>query len=699
MASTEVSEADLIVKCKVYFNGNWKRLPHQFCELLGYTREELEDRPISDLAHPDDRTTLTDLIVQLKSGKLQEFETEIKVQSKSGDSIPIYLNGILVRDAEGKPEYITFFIHSSTGKKRKKQTSQHFNSLFKHNPQPVYYFDPEGNFKDVNQKLVEFTGYSREELLGTNFRAFIVEEDLDRTIQHFEKALAGESGQYEIQVIVKGGEKKDIRVTKFPMYVGDKVQGVFGILQDITEQKKQEQKLQESEQRFKSLFERNPNAVYSFDLEGNFVMANKALTELTGYSKDELGELGFEPIVAPEDREFVWDKFEKAARGKSQTYEASGIHKDGRRIEVQVTNLPIYVNGKIEGVFGIAQDITNEKQAKRRLKESEERWQRLVEENPQPVQIVQDGKIAFINEVGAEFYGAPTAEQLIGKPIMEFAHPENMDEMIQRKERLEREEYIEPDEHKIVRLDGEERYIETHSIPIKYKGENAIQTVIHDITERKEQEENIKTSLNKKEILLQEIHHRVKNNLAVISGLLELQAMNTDDEATITTLRQSQLRIQSMAMIHQKLYQSEALSDIGFDHYLKELVETIERTYDLDEKEIQVTFNLEPVKLDIEKAIPAALIINELLANCFEHAFTDQNSGSVAVHLQKNQNRVELKIIDDGKGIEEDFNMQEQQTLGMTLVNTLTSQLKGELNVQSNGKDTGTNISIKFDIY
>lgn len=960
MGSGDAVFSASVIKCRVNLDGTWAAVDPRFCELLGYTKQELQHLTFEDITHPDDKAAAAELSAKIKSGEIQEFDHEKRYITKGGNPVWVNVCGAVIRNNQGEAQYIRCFIYDLSAIKKTQEklqeTEQKFWSLFKNNPDPVYYFDLEGNFLEANDKMVEFGGYSREELRQKNFQSLIVEEDLGTNRKQFEEALKGEATPYEIQVTVQGGRKKDIRVTKFPHYIGGEVKGVFGILQDITKQKKRKQKIRESEQkfrglfqhnphsvfylntegffrganpafenlsgyqekelhdktflhfvypdykelarrgfertlegqtldiempgvtrndelrtvqittfpmyiegevlgvfgicedvteqrkaekklkqseeRFKSLFTHNPNAVYSLDEDGNFLTSNKALEELLGYSAEEMQSISFEPLVHPEDREFVQKKFKRAVQGDPQTYEARGIQRNGNIVEVRVTNMPIYVDGDIEGVFGVAQDITTEKNALSKLKESEERWQRLLEGSPQPVQIVQDGEIVFINQRGAELYGASHPEELNGEPILNFAHPETLEKIQDRKKRLEDQEQIESDEHRIVRLDGRVRYIEAHSIPITFKGKNAIQTVLHDITKRKEAEnalkrnkerlsrlfsnlpgmayrcmnnkkwpmvfvsdgseeltghrpekftednedriyygdlihpddrehvwnevqeavnnddpfeieyriidkddnqrwvwergvpvrpagegvvmlegfisdiskqklaeQKIRENLEKKEVLLQEIHHRVKNNLAVISGLLELQLMNTDDEATTHTLRQSQMRIQSMAMIHQKLYQSEALSDVGFDQYVQELIDTIERTYDFSNKNISIEFELEPIKLNIDKAIPSALILNELVANCFEHAFDGQEVGTVRIVLERDSHEnVLLHVIDDGKGLDPDFDIKSEQTLGMTLIKTLTNQLHGQLEVDSDPDATGTRVTVRFSV-
>lgn len=576
MGRREVADSTNFITCRFDLDGVWRELSSRFCEQLGYSVKEMQALTFPELIHPENKAVELEIFEKVSQGEEDDFGSKVRFVKKSGEPVVYYSSGVLIRDTKGKPDHILCHLINLTKQhevnQKLEEREQQFDSLFKHNPHPVYYFDLEGNFEDVNDKLVEFTGYNKEELLNLNYADFIVEEDLDRTREHFQKAVNGQAGQYEIRVKVKGGDEKEIRVTKFPKLSGDEVTGVFGILQDIT----------------------------------------------------------------------------------------------------------------------------REKIAKRRLERSEQRWQQLVEQNPQPVQIVQDGKIVFINQAGAEYYGSSSPQELVGKPILDFTHPDFKDHLLQRKDLLEQNQPVEPDEHKIVLLNGEERFIEAHSIPISYKGENAIQTVIHDITELKEKQRVIGKSLKEKEMLLQEIHHRVKNNLAMISSMLELQIMQSTEDAAINALRDSQLRIQSIAIIHEKLYQSDSLDKIGFDKYLQELVESIKKMYSDVDGKVETIYDLDQVSLNINQAIPCSLLVNEVVVNCFKHAFPNYGKGTLHLKLDYDEPHLKLEIGDDGIGLPEDFDIQKQDSLGMTLIQALSSQLEGEISFSDSSENGGTEFRLSF---
>lgn len=207
-----------------------------------------------------------------------------------------------------------------------------------------------------------------------------------------------------------------------------------------------------------------------------------------------------------------------------------------------------------------------------------------------------------------------------------------------------------------------------------------------DISQRKEAEEQITKSLKEKEILLAEIHHRVKNNLAVISGLLQMQIWETKDETAETALKDSQLRVQSIALVHEKLYQSENLSFIQFDRYVRDLLQAISSTYMDTHGSIEIVTDLEDIGLNINQAIPCSLLLNELIVNAFKHAFEDDaKSGNIFVNIQKQKDTVCMQVKDDGIGFPEDFDLENASSLGMTLINTLIQQLQGEIEVKNDG--------------
>jgi two-component sensor histidine kinase len=202
----------------------------------------------------------------------------------------------------------------------------------------------------------------------------------------------------------------------------------------------------------------------------------------------------------------------------------------------------------------------------------------------------------------------------------------------------------------------------------------------------------IQASLDEKELLLQEIHHRVKNNLAIISGLIELQIDSTQDDTARKVLVASQNRIQSMALVHEKLYKSTTLANVDLDNYIKELVDAIYQTFEDDRNNIRIDYHMHPVKMGIRQVIPCGLLINELVVNAFKHAFKDTSNGLLQIKLEKIGDIVKIKIADNGRGMPAD---DKTDSLGLLLVQTFVDQLGATMEIEQNH---GTIITVQFKI-
>jgi two-component sensor histidine kinase len=209
------------------------------------------------------------------------------------------------------------------------------------------------------------------------------------------------------------------------------------------------------------------------------------------------------------------------------------------------------------------------------------------------------------------------------------------------------------------------------------------------------QTKEIKQSLKEKDALLREIHHRVKNSLSIVSGLIGLQLDSTDDETAQNVLQNSQSRIQSVALIHDKLYQTESLDDVELDSYLRELVETLHGTFSEYSDSVDLEFQMEPINIDVDKVIPCGLLINELVVNAYKHAFSQQEQGILKITLHKEGSNAKLSISDNGPGLPEDFDMQSSDSLGTMLIDTFAAQLNAETEID--GK-SGTKYVFTFSL-
>ncbi len=226
--------------------------------------------------------------------------------------------------------------------------------------------------------------------------------------------------------------------------------------------------------------------------------------------------------------------------------------------------------------------------------------------------------------------------------------------------------------------------------------ERRAQELQKELTERMKAEEQIKASLQEKDVLLKEIHHRVKNNLQVICSLLYLQSKNAKDQQALEMFKESENRIKSMALIHEELYQSENIVRIDLADYIQRLTTHLSNSYGIKMGIVDISLHVDKVSLSIDKAIPCGLIINELVSNSLKYGFPNGAKGNISIKLvSENENHVTLTVQDSGIGLPTGFDYQNTDTLGLQLVNTLTRQLKGHIDFHSNH---GTMVTITFPV-
>ncbi|MEQ8524883.1 histidine kinase dimerization/phosphoacceptor domain -containing protein [Gracilimonas sp.] len=307
-------------------------------------------------------------------------------------------------------------------------------------------------------------------------------------------------------------------------------------------------------------------------------------------------------------------------------------------------------------------------------------------------------------------YVSPALKSMLGYEPEEFLnggvsfilskmHPkdlERMQKVVEKYDSIEDSEFLPIVEFRLKDSNGDWKWVSNvRSLVRDSQGKpEAIIGSVRNISTRKKQDKQIKESLKEKEVLLQEIHHRVKNNLAIISSLLELQKDNVSEEVE-ALLSSSQSRIKSIAKVHEKLYESPTLSNIPLDTYIRELAEEIKKAYTSNKKDIELQLNVSPYEIDLDDAIPIGLILNELINNAFKHAFKELDKGTLMISLQSKDKGMELVVANDGNAIAKDFDPSESDSLGMTLIQVLIKRINGTLHIESGD---WTKFKIQFEL-
>jgi PAS domain S-box-containing protein len=366
-------------------------------------------------------------------------------------------------------------------------------------------------------------------------------------------------------------------------------------------------------------------------------------------------------------------------------------------IITQKKGKPLNIN-TVEPILNIASVVLQNKIAGKELKKREKLLS-LVTNNMLNVvgQIDADGTFQYISPSIKTILGYDPSE-ILGESVFKFinlTHPK--DQIKVSSAFMEATTSYLPGEvqHRFKRADGSYIWVESLGNPLFDQGNqyNGVVFSMTDINSLKAAEENLKTSLEDKELLLRELHHRVKNNMQIISSLLSLQSQHIKDERDLKIFKSSQTRVKTMSLIHEELYSSQDFSHINLSEYIRNLTKELLTSHIGDPGRVQLTVNVEEINMELETAIPLGLLINEIVANSVNHAFPHHQKGEIIVDLKREGDAFILKISDDGIGIPEYVDFEKAETLGFQLVNNLVNQLDGEIEMQTNN---GVTFIVKF---
>jgi len=328
------------------------------------------------------------------------------------------------------------------------------------------------------------------------------------------------------------------------------------------------------------------------------------------------------------------------------------------------------------------------------LEASEEKYRNLFERvNDVILTIDMKGNIIDANKKAEEISGYSRKEMPIN--VLKLIGPLDALKFASRLRKLKKAKKLPPTEYTAKKKNGGKLIIEITSTLIETKGKpKGIMVVARDITDRKRVEEQIKEALNEKEILLKEIHHRVKNNMQIISSLLSLQEGHIKDQAVRKAFKESQARIRSMAMIHEKLYQSEDLAEVGIKDFVESLTADLFITYDVNPDTVSLRNNVKNVYLKLDTAIPCCLLINELVSNSLKYAFPQGKAGEIIITLRSKNNTYRLTVKDNGIGFPKEVDFHNTKSLGLQLVHMFVKKLHGSIKLDNR---RGTEINVSFN--
>ncbi len=548
-----------------------------------------------------------------------------------------------------------------------------------------------------NDRVLEITGLTEEDISTTDFSSLISPEDRKATMERYERRKRGEAVESVYEITVKGsGGSVPVEINANIIdYQGSPATLVF--VRDISERARSARVLEESEEMFRLAFDHATIGRALATPEGKFVKFNQVACDMVGYTQDEILKMTWMDITHADHMQESFDLMSKLMQGRipAFTIEQRAVRKDGNIIWVNLTVVlardsegdPMYIIGEME-------NITARKLGEMKHLESEQRYKSLFEQSMDAVYITRrDGTIVDLNPAAYALlgYSPQDIEDLPADQI--YVNPE--ERFVFQKE-IEQKGYVKDFETQFRRKDGSViDCIITSSVRKDEKGlAIGYQGIIHDITQRKRAAALIEDSLKEKEVLLKEIHHRVKNNMQVISSMLSLQATYIEDEDMLKIFDESQNRVKSMGLIHNKLYQSADLSGVDLMEYTQTLGGQLIHSYGADASGITIRVDGSDIKLGIDRAVPVGLILNELISNSLKHAFPDGRGGRILVNFEgESGGRITIDYSDDGIGIPQDIDFRDTKSLGMELVTTLVEQIEGSIELS---RDDGTRFVIGF---
>jgi PAS domain S-box-containing protein len=339
-------------------------------------------------------------------------------------------------------------------------------------------------------------------------------------------------------------------------------------------------------------------------------------------------------------------------------------------------------------------DISERKKAEESLRESEKKFRVLSETSPTAVLLYQGEKIVYANQATERLFGYD-ADELLRMNFWDWVHEDFKVAVRERGlKRLNGEPVPTRYESKFVTKEGEERWLAVSAGLVEYRGRPAGIASLLDITESKRSEELLRGTLAEKTILLKEVHHRVKNNLQIISALLDLQSESIHDEQSRICFQYSQDRIRSMALVHEHLYRSRDFASIDFADYIENLAAYLFNSYRSDLGRISLKVNADNIVLGIDMSIPCGLIINELISNSLKHAFPDDRQGEVTIELSAGTDGwINLSVADTGVGFPSGIDIANVRTLGLRIVGMLVKQVRGRIEMRN---DNGAYCMVRF---
>ncbi len=650
--------------------------------LLGFSHEQFLGKKIWEIGLFKDIIANKDNFEELQQKEYIRYE-DLPLETADGRKIAVeFVSNVY---EVNNTRVIQCNIRDNTGRKLAEEERARLASIIEYSGDAIIGKTLDGTITSWNTGAERIYGYSAEEMLGESISLLVPQEVLDDTGLILERIRKGEPVvRYETLRRKKDGGLINVNLTASQIRDAQyHLIGVSTIAHDITDRKLAEEAQIESEMRYRRLFEAAQDGILILDADtGQIVEANPFLINLLGFSREQflgkkIWEIGlFKDIIANKDN------FQELQREEYIRYEDLPLETaDGRKIAVEFLS-NVYEVNNTKVIQCNIRDINKRKLVEEALSQKNKELDGYFTNTLDLLFIAdKDGHFRRLNREWELALGYSPAE-LEGKQFLDFVHPDDTEASLNAMSELSQGKIVLQFTNRYRHRSGSYRWIEWRLFPAG----DLIYASARDVTEREMMTELVERSLAEKETLLKEIHHRVKNNLQIITSILNLQIRKTTDLPTIEALKDSQNRVRSMALIHEHLYRDKDLSHINLGNYLRSLGSGLFDTYEAANHDIRFDLNILDIFLDINTSIPLGLISNELITNSLKYAFVGKKSGKITVSASENPTTLTFIVADDGVGMPPHITLKKQKSLGLRLVNSLTRQLHGIMTIdRSNG--------------
>lgn len=672
------------------------------CALLGYTLEELTAMTVYDVVVPNDPAALRLRLDAMLAG--EALSSTRLLARKDGSILRAELRSHRL-DAKRLCSFVRDIGPRLELARVRREREQLLSELGANLPALFWVRDArDGALIYANSRWIPLLG--REPVPGEHFSqlfAVLHPEDRARVVDELSVA-PGDGFDRHVRMVDAQGAVRRFHMRTFGIRSREGVlQRVVGLGEDVTEVAAALEALQASEAKYRNLFENTPVPMFRSSLQGDrpFLDVNRRFCELFEGSREELLQTPAATLwTHPDDRAQM---ARQIAETGAVSYEIKATTLKGNARNVWGYAVLYPEHGYLEGAL---LDLTERRKAERALVDSEARYRSVVQTMSDGIVVhAACGRIVTTNAAAERILGL-SAEQIMGRasldPRWRTVHEDGTPFPVEEHPgwvTLRTGQPLSGVTMGVHKPCGALTWLSVSSqciTAVGGEGAYAVVASFTDITEKRLADEKLRSSLREKEVMLREIHHRVKNNLQIVSSLLYLQSRRVEDPVLTELLRESQSRVTSMALIHQMLYESPELASIPFAAYASNLARRLVASYGVSGDRVAVQVCTDGVMLSLGTAVPCGLILNELVSNAVKHAFGPADRGTIQLLIERREGHYRVEVSDDGRGLPEDFEARARLSLGTKLVDRLVDQLAGQL--ERTSSTGGTRYVITFPV-